>query len=147
MILRYSRPRHFTAGWTNPLLPLAMNSRGLITIPSPPSFVRHSHQSKPVDRLESSVTSIVRQAVGNSSSLSREQISLAGRIVAVADVFDALTSDRPYREGLSAEEALEILNNNRDTHLDSQCLDAFINAYLKGKIKTQREQEHLESQD
>jgi HD-GYP domain-containing protein (c-di-GMP phosphodiesterase class II) len=84
---------------------------------------------------------------GYPGGLTDEQISLAGRIVAVADVFDALTSDRPYRDALSAEEALEILNNNRGTHLDSQCVDAFINAYLKGEIKTQREQEHLQSQE
>ena len=68
-------------------------------------------------------------------------------IVAVADVFDALTSDRPYREALSAEEALEILNNNRATHLDSQCVDALLNAFLKGKIKTQREQDQLKIQE
>jgi putative nucleotidyltransferase with HDIG domain len=84
---------------------------------------------------------------GYPNGLIDEQISLAGRIVAVADVFDALTSDRPYREALSAEEALEILSDNRDTHLDSQCVDAFIDAYLKGKIKTQREQEHLQGQE
>jgi putative nucleotidyltransferase with HDIG domain len=84
---------------------------------------------------------------GYPNGLIDEQISLAGRIVAVADVFDALTSDRPYREALSAEEALEILNSNRGTHLDSQCVDAFINAYIQGKIKTQREQEHLQSRE
>lgn len=80
---------------------------------------------------------------GYPHGLTYEQITLVGRIVAVADVFDALTSDRPYREALSAEEALEILNSNRGTHLDSQCVDAMLNAYLQGKIQTQREQDHL----
>jgi HD-GYP domain-containing protein (c-di-GMP phosphodiesterase class II) len=84
---------------------------------------------------------------GYPNGLTDEQISLAGRIVAVADIFDALTSNRPYREALCAEEALEILNSNRDAHLDGRCVDAFINAYLKGKIKTQREQEHSQSQE
>ncbi len=83
---------------------------------------------------------------GYPSGLTDEQITLVGRIVAVADVFDALTSNRPYREALSAEEALEILNSNRGTHLDSRCVDAMLNAYLKGKIKTQREQDHLQNQ-
>lgn len=84
---------------------------------------------------------------GYPAGLTQDQITLIGRIVAVADVFDALTSDRPYRQALSAEEALDILNSNRGTHLDSQCVDAMLTAYLKGKIKTQREQNHLENQD
>ena len=75
--------------------------------------------------------------------LSDEQISLGGKIVAVADVFDALTSNRPYREALSAEEALDILISNRGTHLDGKCVDMFIQAYLQGKIKTQKEREQL----
>lgn len=76
---------------------------------------------------------------GYPNGLAKEEISLAGRIVAVADVFDALTSDRPYRKALSAEEALEILDGDRNTHLDSQVVDALIRAYLAGKIKTQKE--------
>jgi putative nucleotidyltransferase with HDIG domain len=80
---------------------------------------------------------------GYPKGLSKEDISLAGRIVAVADVFDALTSERPYKKALSAEEALDILNHDRGTHLDSQCVDAFISAFLDGKIKTQKEQDQL----
>jgi putative nucleotidyltransferase with HDIG domain len=82
---------------------------------------------------------------GYPNGLKEDQISLAGRIVAVADVFDALTSDRPYREALSAEDALEYLNNNRGTHLDGLCVDAIIRAYLKGNIKTQKEREYAQS--
>lgn len=80
---------------------------------------------------------------GYPNGLADEQISLAGRIVAVADVFDALTSDRPYREALSVEEALDIMNSNRDTHLDSQIVDALIHAYLVGKIQTQKERDQM----
>jgi putative nucleotidyltransferase with HDIG domain len=76
---------------------------------------------------------------GYPNGLARDEISLIGRIVAVADVFDALTSDRPYRKALSAEAALEILNKNRDSQLDGQMIDAMIQAYLTGKIKTQKE--------
>ena len=43
MIRRYSRPRRFTAGWTNPRLLLALNSSGFTTIPSPPLPVSSSH--------------------------------------------------------------------------------------------------------
>ena len=84
---------------------------------------------------------------GYPNGLKDEEISQIGRIVAVADVFDALTSDRPYRQALSAEEALDILHRDRGTHLDSQCVDAMINAYLKGHIKTQRERAQLEGAD
>ncbi len=73
------------------------------------------------------------------------QISLVGRVVAVADMFDALTSNRPYRNALSAEETLEILNANRGAHLDGKCVDALAQAYAAGKIRTQKEQEQTEA--
>ena len=76
---------------------------------------------------------------GYPNGLVDEEISIVGRIVAVADIFDALTSDRPYRKALSTEEALDILNSNRDTHLDSKIVDALIRAWVEGKIKTQRD--------
>ena len=47
MIRRYSRPRHFTAGWESPRPPLWMNDSGLTTIPSPPVPVSSSHQATP----------------------------------------------------------------------------------------------------
>jgi putative nucleotidyltransferase with HDIG domain len=78
---------------------------------------------------------------GYPNGLTDQQISMVGRIVAVADVFDALTSNRPYREALSSDEALEILNSSRGTHLDGECVEALVQAYIKGKIKTQGEQE------
>jgi putative nucleotidyltransferase with HDIG domain len=77
---------------------------------------------------------------GYPNGLTDQQISMVGRIVAVADVFDALTSNRPYREALSSDEALEILNSSRGTHLDGECVEALVQAYIKGKIKTQGEQ-------
>ena len=84
---------------------------------------------------------------GYPNGLTNEEISLAGRIVAVADVFDALTSERPYKKAFSAEETLDILNNDRNTHFDGQVVDAFIDAYLDGLIKTQKERDQLEDQD
>ena len=84
---------------------------------------------------------------GYPRGLTGEEISLVGRIVATADAFDAITSNRPYRQELSAEEALEILNEARGTHLDPQCVDALINAYIKGSIRTQQEQETLDAHE
>ena len=54
-----------------------------------------------------------------------DAIPLAGRIVAVADVFDALTSDRVYRAAMSIDDALEILGDGRGTQFDAVVLDAF----------------------
>jgi HD-GYP domain-containing protein (c-di-GMP phosphodiesterase class II) len=46
--------------------------------------------------------------------------------LAVADVYDAITSDRPYRAGMSWEQASVILGRGRGTHLDPQVLDALL---------------------
>ncbi len=69
----------------------------------------------------------------------KELISLIGRIVAVADVFDALTSDRPYRAGMPAEEALAILRRGSGAEFDPACVEAFCRAQARGKVVTQRE--------
>jgi diguanylate cyclase (GGDEF)-like protein len=55
-----------------------------------------------------------------------QEIPLEGRIVAVADVYDALTSDRVYRAAFSPEAAIEILIAGRGTQFDPTALDAFL---------------------
>ena len=52
-------------------------------------------------------------------------IPLAGRIVAVADVFDALTSRRPYKEAFSIEKAVDIIENDMKNSFDPEVLKAF----------------------
>jgi HD-GYP domain-containing protein (c-di-GMP phosphodiesterase class II) len=54
-----------------------------------------------------------------------EGIPLTARIFAIADVFDALTSERPYKEPLTLEETLKILEQGRGVHFDPELLDAF----------------------
>jgi putative two-component system response regulator len=54
-----------------------------------------------------------------------KEISIAGRIVAVADVFDALTSKRPYKEPFPIEKSLAIVKEARGTHFDPDVVDAF----------------------
>lgn len=54
------------------------------------------------------------------------EIPLPGRLVAIVDVFDALTSERPYRKPFSQEEALEIVREGRGTHFDPEVADAFL---------------------
>lgn len=54
-----------------------------------------------------------------------DKIPLEGRIVAVADVFDALSSARPYKQAFPVEKCLQILRDGRGTHFDPYVLDAF----------------------
>jgi putative two-component system response regulator len=56
-----------------------------------------------------------------------EDIPLAGRIMAIADVYDALTTQRPYKRALSHEETMEIMQEGRGSHFDPVVFDAFIN--------------------
>lgn len=62
---------------------------------------------------------------GYGTGLRGEEIPLPARIFAVADVFDALTSRRPYKEPLSFEVAMGILEQGRGTHFDPGVLDLF----------------------
>ncbi|MEO5860881.1 MAG: HD domain-containing phosphohydrolase, partial [Burkholderiales bacterium] len=63
---------------------------------------------------------------GYPSQLVGEDIPLAARIVAVADVFDALTSIRPYKPAWRVNEALAYLTQQRGKHFDTRCIDAFM---------------------
>jgi methanogenic corrinoid protein MtbC1 len=63
---------------------------------------------------------------GYPRGLAGEQIPIEGRIVAVADVFDALTSDRVYRAAFPVEEAIEMMREQRGRHFDPVLLDAFL---------------------
>lgn len=56
-------------------------------------------------------------------------IPLFGRIVAVADVFDALTSKRPYRKAWRVEKVVALLSENAGTHFDPICVDAFLSDF------------------
>lgn len=55
-----------------------------------------------------------------------EQISLYGRIISVADVYDALTSDRPYRKGLSPSEAMECIMGGSGSQFDHNIVKIFV---------------------
>jgi putative two-component system response regulator len=57
-----------------------------------------------------------------------EEIPLEGRIVAICDVFDAVTSDRVYRPAMSIEDALELMQAGRGSQFDPELLDRFIRA-------------------
>jgi response regulator RpfG family c-di-GMP phosphodiesterase len=63
---------------------------------------------------------------GYPRGLAGQAIPLFGRIVAVADVFDALTSVRPYKKAWPIEKAREFLHSGRGQHFDPACVDAFL---------------------
>ena len=73
---------------------------------------------------------------GYPEGLKDGQIALTSRIVTVADVFDAMTSDRPYRKASPAEAALEFLHSHVDTQFDRACVEALARAYQRGVIRT-----------
>jgi putative two-component system response regulator len=55
-----------------------------------------------------------------------EQIPLSARIVALADVFDALISNKVYKDGVSVDRAVEIITESRGAHFDPALVDAFV---------------------
>jgi putative two-component system response regulator len=74
---------------------------------------------------------------GYPRGLAGEDIPVEGRIAAVADVFDALTSDRVYRSALPVRSATEMMRKERGRHFDPDLLDAFFDAL--GEIEAIRQ--------
>jgi putative two-component system response regulator len=62
---------------------------------------------------------------GYPRGLAGNNIPLVGRLMALADVYDALVSVRPYKEAMTAEEAKDIILNGRGTHFDARLVDIF----------------------
>lgn len=63
---------------------------------------------------------------GYPNGLKGEEISIEGRIVAIADVFDALTSKRPYKEAWGIQETIEHMKGQSGKHFDPKLIDLFI---------------------
>jgi putative two-component system response regulator len=63
---------------------------------------------------------------GYPQGLKGDEIPLEGRIAAVADVFDALTSDRVYRRAFEFDRAMEMMRNGRGSHFDARILDILL---------------------
>ena len=68
---------------------------------------------------------------GYPRGLKGRAISLQGRIIAVADTYDALTTDRPYQKGYTGKEALFEILNSSSTYFDPKVVKAFISSFSK----------------
>jgi len=64
---------------------------------------------------------------GYPRGLAGENIPLVGRIMAIADVYDALLSERPYKKAFTHEQAADIISKDSGTHFDPKIADAFLN--------------------
>lgn len=85
-------------------------------------------------------------------NLAKEDIPLSARIIAIADVYDALTTERPYKNAWSDKKAIELIKSESGVHFDPKVVDAFIRSIdeiLKMKDKycdikcNPKTQEHL----
>lgn len=72
---------------------------------------------------------------GYPCGLKGEEIPLEARITAVADVFDALTTKRPYKEPWDPKDALEEIIKNSETHFDPEIVKTFLESRVAGVIK------------
>lgn len=65
-----------------------------------------------------------------------EKIPVLGRIISIADAFDAMTTDRPYRKGLSLEQAIYELNKHKGNQFDPNLVEIFIEIIKQGALTT-----------
>lgn len=72
---------------------------------------------------------------GYPHGLAGNDIPLTARILCVADCFDAMTSDRPYRKGMPVADAVAELAKNKTTQFDPQLVDIFLGAVEEGRIE------------
>ncbi|MBT8370572.1 MAG: HD domain-containing protein, partial [Deltaproteobacteria bacterium] len=71
---------------------------------------------------------------GYPDGIKGEEIPFLGRILAVADVYDAVASDRAYRKKMEEEKILKIINEGAGTQFDAAVVKAFLKVYNEGKI-------------
>lgn len=91
---------------------------------------------KPVEFLADKIPGVLHHheyydGRGYPEHLTGENIPLMGRIICVADAFDAMTTSRPYRKGLSVQTAVAELNKFSGKQFDPVCVEAFLKAFDK----------------
>jgi HD-GYP domain-containing protein (c-di-GMP phosphodiesterase class II) len=86
------------------------------------SIIRHHHEHW--------------NGAGYPDRLAGQEIPLGSRVIAVADAFDAMTSDRPYRNGMSTQVAIEEVRRGSGTQFDPRVVSAFLRAMSVEEIVT-----------
>jgi HD-GYP domain-containing protein (c-di-GMP phosphodiesterase class II) len=99
---------------------------------------------KNIEQIEGALTGILDHhenydGSGYPRGLKGEDISIVGRIVHVAEAYDAMISDRPYRRGLEIEAALEVIAKSAGTEFDPSVVQAFVAAHGRLKGEGQKE--------
>jgi putative nucleotidyltransferase with HDIG domain len=72
---------------------------------------------------------------GYPGGISGDEIDIGARILAVADTFDAVTSDRPYRKGWTLERAIDLITEEASRQFDPDAVDAFLTVMKQEKTK------------
>jgi len=75
---------------------------------------------------------------GYPKGIKGDDIPQAARILAVADIYEALTSDRPYRKGFTKKEAIAIMKYEKGRKLDPVITDVFLKMIVKKEINGER---------
>ena len=107
-----SNPRALVEEWNEDLAEIRPELDRLVNMSEIVAAVRHHHEKF--------------DGNGYPDGLKGEAIPLAARILAVADTYDAITTDRPYRQSCGREVALRILQSNAGTQFDPELVDVFV---------------------
>jgi len=82
---------------------------------------------------------------GYPRGLKGKEIPLQGRLMAIADVYDALTSNRPYKKAFTHEESVEIISRESGKHFDPELVEAFLSISHKfAEVTTKFNSEYIE---
>jgi putative two-component system response regulator len=88
-------------------------------------FIRHHHERY--------------DGTGYPDGLKGKEIPIGARIIAVADAYDALTSERPYRRAYTQDEALQIFKDNAGSHWDPEIVELLCELAKMGSLNAERE--------
>ncbi len=120
-----------------------LNKDGPLTAEERERMLRHPLEGLKIianiDRLKAAIPYILSHherwdGAGYPRGLRGENIPIEGRILAVADTFDAILSDRPYRRGATVTHAIKELEHSKGTQFDPEIVEAFLSALSNGKI-------------
>lgn len=74
--------------------------------------------------------------IGYPEGIKGDDIPFGARIICIADAFDAMTSDRPYRKGMTIEQAIDELKKYRGSQFDPLLVDVFVKMLQEGQLST-----------